>query len=367
MADFNMDVFGGSALENLISPYDNFLQEEIPGDTHKEEKVDTIPKEEDKVIIEEEIQTPPSDSKSSKNIDNKSPLLPFAKLLEERGYFKLAEDKEINSFDDIDDLLNQTIRERELAQLTPRQKQVLEWIEGGVPEDAIIQHETFQQSVTNITDEDLEDEEESGIELRKGILTKYYELKGFDQAKIDKNIKRLVASGDEIDEAKDALKEIKAIEEANFQKQQEKFISDKKAEEEAAKENLKKLQTFINTTKEIIPGLNIQKKVKDELYDKLTKPVSTKKYIGADGKEFTRPLDIVEDFLANATIEDKAILGYYIMVTDKFKKHDMFSTKKAKSATEKQLEESIRSTDFKEFQRTGIDDLAFLDNVEFGE
>lgn len=362
-----MDVFGGSALENLISPYDNFLQEEIPEETHKEEKVDPIPKEEDKEIIEEEIKTPPSDSKSSKNIDNKSPLLPFAKLLEERGYFKLAEDKEINSFDDIDDLLNQTIRERELAQLTPRQKQVLEWIEGGVPEDAIIQHETFQQSVTNITDEDLEDEEESGIELRKGILTKYYELKGFDQAKIDKNIKRLVASGDEIDEAKDALKEIKAIEEANFQKQQEKFISDKKAEEEAAKENLKKLQTFINTTKEIIPGLNIQKKVKDELYDKLTKPVSTKKYIGADGKEFTRPLDIVEDFLANATIEDKATLGYYIMITDKFKKHDMFSTKKAKSATEKQLEESIRSTDFKEFQRTGIDDLAFLDNVEFGE
>lgn len=362
MAEFNMDVFNGNALDNIMDPVDSVVLEDFTPEKEEVKESTTETTQDDP----EEIQTPsPPNSESSKNIENKSPLLPFAKLLEERGYFKLEEGKEISSFDDIDDLLNQTIKDREFAQLTDRQKEVLTWIESGVPEDRILQHTNFQRSVSEITDDVLSEEDEQGEALRKNILTQYYQLKGFDQNKIDKSIKRIVDAGEDIDEAKDALKELKAIEEENFKKQTEEYSKAKQAEETAAKEGLKNLQTYINTTKEIIPGLTIPKKLKDELYDKLTKPVSTRKYTGTDGKEYERPLDIVDDFLVNATVEDRATLAYYIMITDKFKKHDMLSTKKAKSNTEKQLEDSLRASDFKEYQKTGLDDLSFLEGAEF--
>jgi len=365
--DLNMDVFSGMALDNIISSTDSLLIDDEP-----------IKKVEEKVEETKEIQIPSPDNSeddkkdietvaSSEHDDKNTFLLPFAKLLEERGYFTLEEGKNVDSFDDIDDLLNKTIKEREFAQLTDKQKQVLTWIENGVSEDEIVQHENFQRSVSEITEESLDEEGEEAEQLRKDIIASWYKSKGFSQAKIDRDLKKMIEDGSDIPESKEAIKELKSIEETTFKAREEELKTLKEQEESKAKENLKNLQTYLNTTKEIIPGLVIPKKIKDELYDKLTKPVSSKKIIGNDGKSYDRPLDIVDDFLVNATVEDRATLGYYIMITEKFKKHDILSAKKAKTNAEKQFEDAVRASDKKEYQSTGLDDLAFLENAEFGE
>ena len=86
---------------------------------------------------------------------------------------------------------------------------------------------------------------------------------------------------------------------------------------------------------------------------------------GQDGRQQDRPLNIIEDFLVNSSIEEKAKLAYYIKQTEGFKKNDGFSVKKVKTQVEKEFEEAVRSSDIKEFQNAGPKDLSFLENAEF--
>lgn len=354
--NLNMDIFSGNALDNIVDAYESSI---LNVDEDEKKK----PEESDKLIESEEpekIIKPSPSGTDDKDIDkDKNPLLlPFAKFLEERGYFEIDKEKGVTSFDDIDELLNKSLKEREFSKLTPKQKEVLQWIENGVPEENIINHEKFQQAVSNIDDSMLEDEGEDGTSLRENILRKYYSTKNMEEDEIDKTIKRIIDSGEDIDESKKALVKLKDFEQKEFQALQERVKKDMELNENKAKENLKTLKTYINTTKEIIPGLTITHKQKEELYDKLTKPVSYREIKQMDGSTRKIPNDVVDDFLVNATVEDRAKLAYYITLTEKFTKHDMFSTKKAKSQAEKELEEAIRSTDNKEFQKSGLDDFA---------
>lgn len=358
MSDLNMDVFSGDALDNIMGV--NELDILIPPEPKKEDE----PKEGDEPVNKEVITPPPSDTKSSKNTE-KNPLLPFSKLLEERGFISIPDGTEINDIDDIGDLLTNTIRERELSHLSEKQKEMLNWIESGVPEQDIESHVRFQQSVSDITDDVLEVEDESGIALRKSIISRYYETKGFTEAKINKLVAKLEESGEDIEESKEALAELKKLEESNFNAKQAEYTKAQKESEENAKEQLKSLKTFLGTTKEIVPGKTISQKEKDEIFNGLTKPVSSMRITGPDGKQQDRPLNIIEDFLVNSTIEDKAKLAYYIRITEGFKKHDTFSVKKVKTQVEKEFEEAVRSSDIKEFQNAGPKDLSFLDNAEF--
>lgn len=359
MDSLNMDVFS-NAMDNImgINDLDILIKPEEP------EEDDKL-KEGDKPDDKEDVQTPPpSDTKVLKNTE-KNPLLPFSKLLEERGFISIPEGTEVKDIDDIGDLLTNTIRERELSHLTDKQKEMLNWIESGVPEQEIESHVRFQQSVENITDDVLEAEDETGAALRKGILTRYYETKGFNETKINKLISKFEESGEDIEESKEALAELKKLEESNFKARQSEYAEAQKKAEQTAKEQLQTLKTFLGTTKEIVPGKTISQKEKDEIFNGLTKPVSSMRVTGPDGKPQDRPLNIIEDFLVNSTIEEKAKLAYYIKQTEGFKKNDSFSIKKAKTQVEKEFEEAVRSSDIKEFQNAGPKDLSFLDNAEF--
>lgn len=359
MSDLNMDVFSSGALDNImgLDELDILIQ---PEDSKEEDE----PKEGDKPVNKEVITPPPSDTKVLKNTE-KNPLLPFSKLLEERGFISIPDGTEIKDIDDIGDLLTNTIRERELSHLSDKQKEMLNWIESGIPEQDIESHVRFQQSVETITDDILESEDETGAALRKNILSRYYETKGFTETKINKLIAKFEESGEDIEESKEALAELKKLEESNFKAKQAEYAEAQKKSEESAKEQLQALKTFLGTTKEIVPGKTISQKEKDEIFNGLTKPVSSMRITGPDGKQHDRPLNIIEDFLVNSSIEEKAKLAYYIKQTEGFKKNDGFSVKKVKTQVEKEFEEAVRSSDIKEFQNAGPKDLSFLENAEF--
>ena len=130
MSDLNMDVFSSGALDNIMG------LDELDILIQPEPKEEDEPKEGDEPVDKEVITPPPSDTKSSKNTE-KNPLLPFSKLLEERGFISIPDGTEIKDIDDIGDLLTNTIRERELSHLSEKQKEMLNWIESGVPEQDI--------------------------------------------------------------------------------------------------------------------------------------------------------------------------------------------------------------------------------------
>ena len=352
-----MEIFQSIPVEDLVLGESLIEMDTIQKKEHPSPSSNQLPNEEEPPKEKtEEVQ---EHVEKGKNIN---PLLPFTKLLEERGLVSLEEGEEVSTIDDLESLLNKTIRSRELAQLTDKQKQILEWVEGGVPDDMIVQHESFTRNLDTITDEFLEEEGEEAEAVRKDLISKWYELKGFSQQKIARDLKAIFERGADAEEAKEAKREIAEIEKNNFQKQAQEYQSIKKKQQEAAQEDLKKLNAFL-TVKEIIPGKPISKKEKDELYDSLTKPVSTKEFYDASGKPYQKSLNGIEDFLLNSTVEQKAALMYYIKITDKFTKHDMLSTKKAKSEAEKQFEEAIRSTDKKEFQISTPNTLDFLEDI----
>jgi hypothetical protein len=83
----------------------------------------------------------------------------------------------------------------------------------------------------------------------------------------------------------------------------------------------------------------------------MTKPVSQTE----DGT----PLDIVGDFLHKGSIEDRFKLSYLIKVTNGLKDFSKLSTKKAKSAVIAELESTLKATDIKDFQSSGLDENFF--------
>jgi len=101
-------------------------------------------------------------------------------------------------------------------------------------------------SEVSLDDVDLEDPEQ-----RKQILTLLYKEKGFSEAKIQKNVSRIIDLGEDEEEAKEALPELKSI----YEKRKENFEKEVKAqrelEKQKEKENYEKLMNTINSTTKI--------------------------------------------------------------------------------------------------------------------
>lgn len=128
------------------------------------------------------------------------------------------------------------------------------------------------EEVENITTEVVA--EENNEELRKNILTTYYqETTQFSEDRIKKLVDRSFELGDDVSEATEALESLKVTRKEYLATAKVKREEDIKNEKLKHQRSLETLKEKVNGLDEIIPGQKINKTTKTKIEDLLTKPV----------------------------------------------------------------------------------------------
>ena len=153
--------------------------------------------------------------------------------------------------------------------LSERQKNFLELIEKGVPEEQAEHQFTVEDSYGKITDEVMADDES----LQEQLIINNLKLKGLSDAKVQVFLK--AAKDDErlFEEAKEARDDINTYIANQRKEMLRKAEEEERDAERREQELIKTIKSTIDSTKEILPGIEISASEKTKLYDLMTKPV----------------------------------------------------------------------------------------------
>lgn len=216
----------------------------------KEEKEDTELEDDDKI----KKPLPHNDTKKSSTLS-----LVFAKFLneggllsnyDEEGFKKYVEENGDESA--LEYLFNSELETRldELKKTYDEdQREYIDLKDAGVDASTAKDLVKMKSAFESIKEETLEEDEN----LRKQILTQhYYNTTSFSDEKIRKLVDLTIESGKDIDEAKDALKEIRKFNDEQIKLEKKKVEDEEKASATRAKESREKFTKTLYETKEIL-------------------------------------------------------------------------------------------------------------------
>ena len=267
--------------------------------------------------------------------DGTSPKTNFyssiASALKEEGIFPDLDDKDIDSVqeaEDFRDLIDRQIQ----AGLEETQKRVLDALNAGVEPNIIKQYENTIGYLNSITDEQINDESEKGELLRKNLLQQDFMNRGYSQERAIKMTEKLFASGEDIEEAKQALQGNKDF----FGNKYSEILEDAKAKEEnerkAAKKQAEQLKKDILSGNKIFGDIEIDKATRQKVYDNIAKPV----YKDPDTGEYLTALQKYRQEHENDFIKN---VGLLFTLTEGFTNLDKLVSPTAKKEVKKKLKE----------------------------
>jgi hypothetical protein len=353
MAEFlSMDnILTGDEAASLFTDEDTQETQTTPPSEKKEEKETKETKEEDTTevnpdnLFDEEPESVGSEENKETNKeqekdttseeDGTSPKTNFyssiASALKEEGIFPDLDDAEIDNVkeaEDFRDLIEKQIN----AGLEEAQKRIYDALNTGVEPNVIRQYESTLGYLNSITEEQINDESEKGEQLRKQLLQQDFINRGYSQERAIKMTEKLFASGEDIEEAKQALQGNKDF----FNDKYKEILDDAKKKEEedkkAAKKQAEQLKKDILSGDKIFGEVEIDKATRQKVYDNISKPVykdpETGEYYTALQKY---KLEHENDFIKN--------VGLLFTLTDGFTNLDKLVSPSAKKEVKKKLKE----------------------------
>ena len=203
---------------------------------------------------------------------NKNFFSSVAKAFAEEGIFPdLNEDEiaNINTAESFREIIDKQIQ----SQLSERQKRADEALNAGLEPDDIRKYENTLSYLEEVTDNKLEEETTEGEELRKGLIYQDYINRGFSQERATKEVKRSIDSGNDIEDAKEALNSNKEY----FKSQYDKLLNDAKEEqkkyEQERKNQAEQLKKSIIEEKKVFGDIEVDKPTRQRIFDNLSKPI----------------------------------------------------------------------------------------------
>lgn len=260
-----------SAIEE-VNGIDEFSQEQDIADSENSEE----PSKEKPV----EAETPEYDDEDSEGnagtAEESSVVSAVAEWAKSKGIF----DYEPDQFEDSEDWLESKLVEKSRSyaeewkeSLPPIIKEVINNYEEGVPLDELIYSKSREMEYNAV------DEEELGKSdaLQKKLVSDWLYTQEFSDEEIDAKLKKYEDALILEDEAKTALKKLKAYE-SKYQEQLKYDTERKKAmAQEQYNQMLKQIESDIMSSDEIIPGIQLSKEEKKKVYDAYTKQDSSRK------------------------------------------------------------------------------------------
>jgi len=202
----------------------------------------------------------------------------------EKKYFEDARDEYKNSLND-------------------RQKEYIDLLEIGIPQEQIEHQFSVEDAYSKVTDQLLSDD----TDLQKQIITQNLKLKGLSDTKVQVFLKAAEDGETLFEEAKESRDSINAY----IAEQKQKTITEaKNAQIEADKKEVelqKEIKTTIDKLDEILPGIKISAAEKTKLYDFMTKPVEEKVVAGKKV-----PIDLINKTRSENKVLFDLKLKYFI-------------------------------------------------------
>lgn len=299
---------------------------------------------------EKEDTNPQGNGSSPKNDFFSSTAMAFA----EEGIFPdldIEEVKKVTSAEDFKALMEKQMK----AGLDDMQKRVTAAIEVGVEDSEIKRYENTFKYLDSLDDDAISDESEKGETLRKQLIYQDYINKGFSKERAAKAVDRSFAGGNDIEDAKEALKSNKDF----FKSEYENLIEEAKAEQEKfeneRKEQARKLKESILEDKKVFGEIEVDKATRQKVFDNISKPIhkdpETGEWLTAIQKY---EMEHKTEFLKN--------LGLIFTLTDGFKNLDGLVKGKVRKEVKKglaELEHTLNNT-----ARTSGGALKFASGVD---
>lgn len=305
--DMSLELLG------LNKPSEDVPDEEETQTTTTREKDRANTQLEDTDLVEppkeEEIEEKQPEKEEPEEQDSTNVINEFAKLLKEKGVLESIEIDDIND----EDKLTEAIRKVIDNGISDRQKSIEKALKGGMEPTDIQRYETTLYQLDSIKEDALEEETEDADKLRQYLIYNDLISRGYSDEKAQKQLKRIFDAGDDIDEAKDSLNnlrkyysdrykaEVKAAKDAND-------AMEKKLSEES--ENLH--QSILKN--EMLGGIETDERTRNKIWDAVSKP-SIK---DADGRYYTE----LQNYEKNNRADFLRHVGFFYVMTDGFKNMD---------------------------------------------
>lgn len=368
----------GLSLDNILTDIDteNLFNEDIETDNPKDnsdgkettEESDDKGKESNKEktteVNTEELFDQPESVGSDKNKEDKEDTdtsngnstsqnnfySSTAKALQVEGIFPDLEDKDFENINEAEDFKN-LIEKQINSRLDEKQKRVTEALEANVEPNVVKQYEQAINYLNDIDDTTITAEGEDGEKLRKQLIFQDFVNRGYSQERAQREVKKSLESGTDIEDAKDALTGNMEF----FKNKYNDLIEEGKKQEESNKQErdkqAKDLKESILSDDNSFKELNVDKSTRQQIYDNISKPVYKDEKSGNYYTAIQKyQMEHSTDFLKNVSL--------IYTLTDGFKNLDGLIKGKVNKEVKKglkELEHTINNT-----SRTSDGNLRFV-------
>jgi hypothetical protein len=256
----------------------------------------------------------------------------IAKLLKEEGLFdEEIKLDDIESSDKLVDALRGEIKRNEFADLSDTQKEYLEAIREGIPDQLFSQHKKVESNYNSITDAMIAEDET----LRRNIILADLTAKGMNDKRAKLLYKSFSESGEDVTEAVESLNSLKTIESERYQLEVDKINNSKIEVQKEETKRLERLKNSVYETKEIIKNYKITEKLRDNVYNTMTKGVAY--------NEAGQPINKLTNERDKDPVGFDTKLYYLFEMTKGFKDFSIFE-RKAQSKASRELERVVKES-----------------------
>lgn len=255
----------------------------------------------------------------------------IASALKEEGIFPDLDDDVIDKIQEPEDFRN-LVQQQVEASLNETQKRIYDALNDNVEPNIIRQYENTLGYLNNITEDNLNDESEQGENLRRRLLQQDFMNRGYSQERAVKMTEKLFATGEDIEEAKQALLGNKEY----FGKKYQEILDNAKAEQEQKRRDIElraeQLKKDILSKDKIFGDIPIDKATRQKIYDNISKPIYKNKETGEYYTALQKyRLENENEYLKNFSL--------FYTLTDGFTNIDKLVQPTAKKEVKKKLRE----------------------------
>ena len=257
---------------NKENNQENIQEPHINNEETTEVDAENLFDEPEGVGSEDKEKEDTNSEKVSTSPNSKNFFSSIAKAFAEEGIFPdLNEDEvaNIKTAESFRELIDKQIQ----SQLDEKQKRIDEALNVGIEPDDIRKYENTLSYLDEVSEDKLTEETTEGEELRKRLIYQDYINRGFSQERATKEVKRSIDSGNDIEDAKEALNSNKEY----FKSQYDKLLNDAKEEqkkyEQERKNQAEQLKKSIIEEKKVFGDIEVDKSIRQKIFDNLSKPV----------------------------------------------------------------------------------------------
>lgn len=299
------------------------------------EEPESVGSDEETEDIKDKGDTP-SNKDNSPNNNLYSSII---KALKEESILPDLSDEDIKSVNSSEDFA-EAIEKQIQSRLDKKQRRIDEALNADIEPSEIKKYENTLAYLESISEDNLTDESSKGEQIRQQLIYQDFINRGYSKERAQREVKKSLDSGTDIEDAKEALISNKEF----FERSYNKLIEDAKKEAQSEIDERKKqselLKKSILDDSKVFGDISIDRSTRQKIYDNISKPI----YKDPDTGELYTAIQKYEienrtEFLKN--------IGILFTLTDGFKNIDKLVKQKVNREVRKgfkELEHTISNT-----------------------